>query len=155
MDGKDDLLTLNDFSEESVLHSIKTRFKVSSKIFTQIGAPILISVNPYKRLPIFNVGYAQKIRDYSIKVRGLQKPTKNPYPDNPGPHLFAIAEDCFQQLIIDQKNQSIIITGESGAGKTEACKIILAYVARANEDIFQGEADQDLHTPGKTQKADG
>lgn len=64
-----------------------------------------------------------------------------------------IAEDCFQQLITEQKNQSIVITGESGAGKTEACKIILAYIARANQNIFEGDPSQDLHVPGK--QADG
>jgi len=64
-----------------------------------------------------------------------------------------IAEDSFQQLITDQKNQSIIITGESGAGKTEACKIILAYVARAHETIFRGPPEQDLHTPGVQRQA--
>ena len=67
---------------------------------------------------------------------------------SPGPHLFMVAEDSFQQLIIDERNQSIIITGESGAGKTEACKIILAYIARANEDVFRGAPLDALHTPG-------
>ena len=52
-----------------------------------------------------------------------------------------IAEDSLQQLITDQKNQSIIITGESGAGKTEACKIILSYVARAHETVFRGSPE--------------
>ncbi len=74
--------------------------------------------------------------------------------ENPGPHLFMIAEDSFQQLILDQKDQSIIITGDSGAGKTEACKIILAYIARASERFFQGHPDEDLHTPGSQKQAD-
>ena len=58
MEGKDDLLTLNDFSEDSVLLNVKKRFQEQGNIFTQLGAPILISVNPYRRLPIFNVGFA-------------------------------------------------------------------------------------------------
>jgi len=66
-----------------------------------------------------------------------------------------IAEDSFQSLITDQKNQSIIITGESGAGKTEACKFILAYVARAHEMVFHGEPGQDLHTPGVARDTSG
>lgn len=72
---------------------------------------------------------------------------------SPGPHLFMVAEDSFQALLADEQNQSIIITGESGAGKTEACKIILAYIARANENVFQGDPMQDLHTPGTTSAA--
>ena len=96
------------------------------------------------------MGFAQKVRDYSSRVRGLKTTAPGQAQvENPGPHLFMVAEDSFQQLIIDQKNQSIIITGESGAGKTEACKIILAYVARASDEVFHGDPDQDLHVPGQ------
>lgn len=148
MEGREDLLTLNDFSEESVLHNIKKRFQERGQIYTQIGAPILISVNPYARMPIFTVEFAQRVRDYSSQVRGLASASPGVSVENPGPHLFMIAEDSFQSLVADQKNQSIIITGESGSGKTEACKFILAYVARAHEMVFRGAPGQDLHTPG-------
>ena len=59
--GTDDLLTLGDFSEESVLETVRSRFQGAhqSNIFTQIGAPILLCVNPYKKLPIFNIATAQ------------------------------------------------------------------------------------------------
>lgn len=92
----EDLLTLNDFSEESVLETVKNRFQgETSKIFTQIGAPILLSVNPYRHLPIFNVASAQQVRDYSAHIRG-QKKSKTGKVANPGPHLFMVAEDSFQ-----------------------------------------------------------
>ena len=90
-EGKDDLLTLNDFSEQNVLENIKQRFKANNQIFTQIGAPILISLNPYRHLPIFNIGMAQKVRNYSAKVRGKSSSAA----ESPGPHLFMIAEDSF------------------------------------------------------------
>lgn len=48
----------------------------------------------------------------------------------PDPHLFMVAEEAYQDLIIDKQSQSIIVTGESGAGKTEATKVILSYLAR-------------------------
>lgn len=48
----------------------------------------------------------------------------------PDPHLFMVAEEAYQDLVIDKKSQSIIVTGESGAGKTEATKIILSYLAK-------------------------
>ena len=55
-----------------------------------------------------------------------------------------VAEDSYQDMLMDNKNQSVIITGESGAGKTEATKIILSYLAKANtgfsgpiEDLLQ------------------
>ena len=65
-----------------------------------------------------------------------------------------VAEECYQSLILEQSNQAIIITGESGAGKTEACKIILAYISRASDVIFQGNPEQDLHIPGSGHPAD-
>ena len=68
--------------------------------------------------------------------------------ENPGPHLFMIAEDCVQSLVTEQANQSIIITGNSGSGKTESCKILLAYVAQANIRNFTGDLSEDLHRPG-------
>ena len=61
--------------------------------------------------------------------------------ERPEPHLFMVAEDSYQDMIIDRANQSIIITGESGAGKTEATKIILAYLARAGKGFSGPEQD--------------
>ena len=63
------LLELNDFSQESILNTVMKRFE-QGLIFTAIGAPILISVNPYERLPIFTVAQARKVRSYSLQVRG-------------------------------------------------------------------------------------
>lgn len=68
------------------------------------------------------------------------------------PHLFLVAEDSFQDMLTDKKNQSIIITGESGAGKTEATKIILSYLSKANtgftgpeEDLLYKKPNKDVH----------
>ena len=66
-----DLLALNDFSEDAVLDNVQKRFTQLGKIYTQIGAPILISINPYQRLPIFNLAFAQQVKSYSAQVRGL------------------------------------------------------------------------------------
>lgn len=102
MEGKEDLLQLNDFSEESILFNVQKRYKEQGTIFTQIGAPILISVNPYQRLPIFTNEWANGVRNYSAQVRGLQTGQKTGViARNPGPHLFTIAEDSFQSLIQD------------------------------------------------------
>lgn len=65
------------------------------------------------------------------------------------PHLFLVAEDSFQDMLIDKKNQSIIITGESGAGKTEATKIILSYLSKAATGFVGPEQDLLYKKPTK------
>ena len=62
-----------------------------------------------------------------------------------------VAEDSFQDLMIDRSNQSIIITGESGAGKTEATKIVLAYLARAGKGFNGPEEDLLYKKPTQAQ----
>ena len=149
----DDLLKLGDFSVESCLETIRRRFQEYDQVFTQIGAPILISINPYRSmLDLFTVAQANLCREYSLHLRGLSKNKKHEI-TNPGPHLFMIAEDCFQSLRSEHKNQSIIITGESGAGKTEACKTMLSYIAKAGDKVFQGDPSDFIYVPGNATQA--
>ena len=88
-----------------MFENIKRRFLEKGEIFTMIGAPILISINPYRRLPIFNISVAQKVRNYSLMVRG--KPATDPKVklgaeiEDPGPHLFMVAENAYQSLMQD------------------------------------------------------
>ena len=88
-------MALHDFSEEVVQYNIKKRFCEMESIYTQIGAPILIALNPFRSMPIFNRGFAQKVKDYSAQKRGLQASSGEPI-ENPGPHLFMVAEDTIQ-----------------------------------------------------------
>jgi len=128
------LLLLGDFNEGALLHTIRERHS-RSLIYTSIGSPILLSVNPFQRLNIFNTKMAQTYRLFAQAQRtGVAC-------ERPEPHLFMVAEDSYQDLMIDQNNQSIIITGESGAGKTEATKIVLAYLARAGKGFAGPEED--------------
>jgi myosin heavy subunit len=121
-----DLLTLGDFNEGSLLHNVRERFKTGDKIYTAVGGPIIISINPYKPLGIYGL---DKMKYYKEAVRA-QKAGHN---QNVEPHLFRIAENSYQAMLESSKNQSIIISGESGAGKTEAAKRILEYLTKVSQ----------------------
>jgi len=120
--GVDDLLSLGDFNEGSLLHTIRERY-FKDEIYTGIGNPILISVNPYAT---FSGLYSEAKQKY-YRERGAEvssgSDVKIP------PHLFSVADGAYVAMLGDGKNQSIIISGESGAGKTEATKRILTYFA--------------------------
>ena len=75
---------------------------------------ILISVNPFKQLSIYTPERMRQAKDADAKA--LQELP---------PHVYALAEAAFRGMLIEQKQQSILISGESGAGKTEAMKIAL------------------------------
>jgi myosin heavy subunit len=68
LEGVNDLLSLGEFNEGSLLHTIRTRF-AQQQIFSSIGSPILLSVNPYQRLDIFTTKVAQRYRQFSIQSR--------------------------------------------------------------------------------------
>jgi myosin heavy subunit len=116
----EDILQMSDLSEQSLLVNLRRRYE-HELIYTYVG-PILIAINPYKRL---DVAYSErKMTEYYGKAMGMLPP-----------HVFALADHAYTQLIqggaLDPANQSIIISGESGSGKTETTKIIMQYLARA------------------------
>lgn len=112
-----DLLTLEDLNQQTLLHNVRKRFQ-SQKIYSSIGTPILIAVNPYKKYNIYD-SY-MKARFATATRENLSIIT---------PHIFKTAEISFRNLLETGKSQNIIITGESGAGKTESTKFILDYIA--------------------------
>ena len=112
--GVDDMVMLSDISEKGILVNLEKRFKVDL-IYTYIGS-VLISVNPFK--PI-NGLYSQKTLE---SYRGK-------YPYELDPHAYCLAEQMYTQMINNAEAQCVIISGESGAGKTEASKLIMQYIA--------------------------
>jgi myosin heavy subunit len=132
------LLALDDLNEDTLLANVEKRYN-DSNIYTSIGSSILISFNPYQKLPIYTVEIAKKWRNF---VKNIQNGMADESA-RPDPHLFMVAEEAYQDLTIDRQSQSIIVTGESGAGKTEATKVILSYLARW-KDNFIGSGSEDL-----------
>lgn len=121
--GVSDLTLLSKITEEAINENLHKRF-MNGIIYTYIGH-VLISVNPFQDLGI----YTQEIMD-SYKGRNrLEVP----------PHVFAVAESMYYNLKSYGDNQCVIISGESGAGKTEAAKQIMQYIANVSTDLSNEE----------------
>ncbi|RKP28352.1 Myo5 class I myosin [Metschnikowia bicuspidata] len=119
--GVSDLTLLSSISDDAINDNLHKRFKQGS-IYTYIGH-VLISVNPFQDLGIYT---PQTLAMYHNKNR-LEVP----------PHVYAIAESMYYHLKAYDENQCVIISGESGAGKTEAAKQIMQYIA--NVSVAGGE----------------
>ncbi|KAJ0250323.1 Myosin-3 [Hirschfeldia incana] len=111
LDGVDDLMQLSYLNEPSVLYNLEYRYN-QDMIYTKAG-PVLVAVNPFKEVPLYG--------DRNIEAYRKRK--------NQSPHVYAIADTAIREMIRDEVNQSIIISGESGAGKTETAKIAMQYLA--------------------------
>ncbi|KAM9469253.1 unconventional myosin-VIIa [Clarias gariepinus] len=113
VEGVDDMIKLGDLTEAGVLRNLLIRHK-QDIIYTYIGS-VLVAVNPYQLLPIYT---GDQVRLYHGRRLGELPP-----------HVFAIADCCYYNMQRNQRNQCCIISGESGAGKTESTKLILQFLA--------------------------
>ncbi|KAM9517096.1 unconventional myosin-Ih-like isoform 3-T3 [Salvelinus alpinus] len=112
--GIQDFLLLDAYTSESaVLDNLRKRFN-ENLIYTYIGT-LLVSVNPYKELGI----YTKKQMDIYMGVNFFELP----------PHIYALADNVYRTMLTETNNHFILISGESGAGKTEASKKILQFYA--------------------------
>ncbi|XP_066491112.1 unconventional myosin-Ie [Tiliqua scincoides] len=112
--GVDDMVLLSKISEDSIVENLKKRY-MDDYIFTYIGS-VLISVNPFKQMPYFG--------EKEIEMYQGAAQYENP------PHIYALADNMYRNMIIDRENQCVIISGESGAGKTVAAKYIMSYISK-------------------------
>jgi len=160
-EGVDDVLHLSSVSEAALLHTLRQRFR-NDNIYTLAGQ-ILISINPYKA--ITSPGSSESI--YSKNKIDLYRRTSSGFTEKP-PHLFQVADRAYTALMDSAhssmavthlededavmlleshhqpgqiRDQSIIISGESGAGKTEATKIIMKFLAKTTRKTTSSSGD--------------
>uniref|UniRef100_A0A8B9K4G0 Unconventional myosin-If n=1 Tax=Astyanax mexicanus TaxID=7994 RepID=A0A8B9K4G0_ASTMX len=114
--GVDDMVLLSKITEDAIVENLKKRY-MDDYIFTYIGS-VLISVNPFKQMPYFT--------DREIELYQGAAQYENP------PHIYALTDNMYRNMMIDSENQCVIISGESGAGKTVAAKYIMGYISKVS-----------------------
>ncbi|KAM4744942.1 unconventional myosin-Va isoform 4-T4 [Anableps anableps] len=125
--GENDLTALSYLHEPAVLHNLKVRFIDSKLIYTYCGI-VLVAINPYETLPIYGTDI---INAYSGQNMG-----------DMDPHIFAVAEEAYKQMARDERNQSIIVSGESGAGKTVSAKYAMRYFATVSGSASEANVEE-------------
>ncbi|XP_070177929.1 unconventional myosin-Va-like [Littorina saxatilis] len=128
--GENDLTSLSYLNEPEVLYNLKVRFLEQNLIYTYCGI-VLVAINPYEYLDIYGNDIIQM---YSGQDMGAMDP-----------HIFAVAEEAFKQMSRFEQNQSIIVSGESGAGKTVSAKYAMRYFAM----VGGSQADEQTQVEAK------
>ncbi|CAH3158721.1 unnamed protein product, partial [Pocillopora meandrina] len=113
VNGVDDMIQLGDLNEAGILHNLFIRY-YNHQIYTFTGS-ILVAVNPYQLYSIYDADHVKKYKNRKLG-------------DLP-PHIFAVADNAYSHMKREAHDQCVIISGESGAGKTESTKLILQFLA--------------------------
>ncbi|XP_070783618.1 myosin heavy chain, fast skeletal muscle-like [Enoplosus armatus] len=129
-DKIEDMAMMTHLNEAAVLYNLKERY-AAWMIYTYSGL-FCVTVNPYKGLPVYN-------QEVVVAYRG-KKRMEAP------PHIFSISDNAYQFMLTDRENQSILITGESGAGKTVNTKRVIQYFATI---AGSGDRKKDASASGK------
>ncbi|CAI5766160.1 myosin-1B-like isoform X1 [Podarcis lilfordi] len=129
-DKIEDMAMMTHLHEPAVLYNLKERY-AAWMIYTYSGL-FCVTVNPYKWLPVYN---PEVVNAYRGKKR-----------QEAPPHIFSISDNAYQFMLTDRENQSILITGESGAGKTVNTKRVIQYFATI---AATGEKKKEEATAGK------
>lgn len=135
-----DLCQLPDLTEQTLLENLKARFE-RSHIYTYVGS-ILIAVNPFKFYPIYNPKY---VRLYQNRRLG----------DLP-PHIFAVADAAYHAMLRSHSSQCVVISGESGSGKTESANLLLHHLTALSQKGSYGRGvEQTILSAGPVLEAFG
>lgn len=150
----DDMAELTHLNEPSVVYNLFLRYN-DNLIYTYSGL-FLVAINPYKALPIYEDAMLKKYQSQTAKAErspssmSLSSSLSSSTPSSltadspvPPPHIFATAESTLRNLLENKKDQSILVTGESGAGKTENTKRIIQYLSSTTTSRTQPSTSGD------------
>ena len=126
-DDLDDVSQLSHLNEASLLHHIASRYLEQHQIYTRAG-PVLVAMNPFKRLPALYSD--EQLARYQTSTAAAAAEEGGAPQHAPPPHVYEVAGVVYNSLRLRGASQSVVINGESGAGKTETTKIILRFLTQ-------------------------
>ncbi|XP_039546729.1 unconventional myosin-IXAa isoform X4 [Pimephales promelas] len=135
----DDLCNLPNLNEKTLLDNLRSRFK-QEKIYTYVGS-ILIVINPFKFLPIYNPKYVKMYDNHQLgKLE---------------PHIYAVADVAYHAMLQSKQNQCIVISGESGSGKTQSTNFLIHHLTALSQKGFASGVEQIILGAGPVLEAFG
>uniref|UniRef100_H2URU3 Myosin IXA n=1 Tax=Takifugu rubripes TaxID=31033 RepID=H2URU3_TAKRU len=138
-DPPSDLCALPELTERAILESLRARFR-QEKIYTYVGS-ILIVINPFQFLPIYNPKY---VKLYDNHALGKLEP-----------HIYAVADVAYHAMLQRRKNQCIVISGESGSGKTQSTNFLIHHLTALSQKGFASGVEQIILGAGPVLEAFG
>uniref|UniRef100_A0A3Q3K0U5 Myosin motor domain-containing protein n=1 Tax=Monopterus albus TaxID=43700 RepID=A0A3Q3K0U5_MONAL len=120
------LVPVSILTERALLESLRARFR-QEKIYTYIGS-ILIVINPFQFLPVYNPKY---VKLYDNHTLGKLEP-----------HIYAVADVAYHAMLQRRKNQCIVISGESGSGKTQSTNFLIHHLTALSQKGFASGVEQ-------------
>eukprot|EP00118_Oscarella_pearsei_P008877 m.47912 g.47912 ORF g.47912 m.47912 type:complete len:647 (+) comp33841_c0_seq5:217-2157(+) len=134
-----DLCSLTDLTEKAMLENLANRFS-RDEIYTYVGT-VLIAVNPFRLIPIYQPKHFDLYRTRPLGALS--------------PHIFAIADSAYTSMLKEKRNQCVIVSGESGSGKTESTKYMLRYLMAVSNKLKNGGVEQKIIASGFVLEAFG
>ncbi|KAM9366319.1 unconventional myosin-IXAa [Symphorus nematophorus] len=134
-----DLCHLPELNERSLLDNLRSRFR-QEKIYTYVGS-ILIVINPFKFLPIYNPKYVKMYDNHTL--------------GDLEPHIYAVADVAYHAMLQRERNQCIVISGESGSGKTQSTNFLIHHLTALSQKGFASGVEQIILGAGPVLEAFG